>query len=231
MPATLIAIEGLDGSGKQTQTALLNEDLIARGLNTASISFPCYGEPSAVLVEDYLQGGFGEHADDVNAYAASSFFAMDRLVSYLKYWRTLYMGKDVLIADRYTTSNLIYQCAKLPPEAWSSFAEWLADYEFEKLALPRPNKVIYLRLDLATSQHLLEKRYGGDSNKRDVHERDLGYLKRSRCAAEWCCEKMGWTAVECSADGVLRDKKDIHAEVMAVLGMDVTTSGDVIANG
>lgn len=184
----------------------------------ATVSFPRYGEPSAALVEDYLHGGFGEHAADVNAYAASSFFAMDRLVSYLKGWRADYESADVMIADRYTTSNAIHQCSKLPKEQWGAFCDWLMDYEFNLLGLPRPDAVVYLRMDVETSQRLLAKRYAGDASKRDVHERDLDYLHRSQEAAEWCCEHLGWIPVECARRGDLRERDDVHLEIVTKLG-------------
>lgn len=215
MPAKLIAIEGLDGSGKETQTALLREELRARGINVASISFPMYGKPSAALVEDYLHGGFGEYAEEVNAYAASSFFAMDRLVSYLKEWRKIYESVDVLIADRYVTSNAIHQCSKLPQSQWKEFTDWLLYYEHDLLDLPRPDLVFYLRLDTATSQRLLAKRYDGDLSKRDVHERDFDYLERSRKAAEWCCEYLNWIPFDCTLSSEMRNKADVHAEIMS----------------
>lgn len=218
MPARLIAIEGLDGSGKQTQTTLLKEALGARGLKVASVSFPRYGKSSAALVEDYLRGGFGEHAEDINAYAASSFFAMDRFVSYLKGWRVDYEGCDVLIADRYTTSNAIHQCSKLPGSEWGSFCDWLMDYEYNLLGLPRPDAVVYLRMDVEISQKLLAKRYGGDEGERDIHERDLGYLRCSQEAAEWCCEHLGWIPIGCAVGGELRQRADMHAELMDRLG-------------
>lgn len=218
MTAKLIAIEGLDGSGKETQSALLRAALEARGVAVDGVAFPRYGEASAALVEDYLHGGFGERAEDVNAYAASSFFAMDRLVSYLKEWRERYEAAEVFVADRYVTSNAIHQCSKLPESAWESFTSWLFDYEHARLGLPRADAVVYLRLDLATSQRLLARRYGGDASKRDVHERDLAYLERSRQAAEWCCERFGWTAVECVRAGELRERADVHAEIMERLG-------------
>lgn len=217
MPAKLIAIEGLDGSGKETQTGLLREALQQKGLKVASVSFPRYGSPSAALVEDYLHGGFGEHASDVNAYTASSFFAMDRLVSYLKEWRSVYEASDVFIADRYTTSNAIHQCSKLPKQQWKTFVDWLLQYEHDLLGLPEADVVFYLRLDTSTSQQLLAKRYNGDSTKRDVHECDLDYLERSRQAAEWCCDYLNWIPIECVRDRKLREKSDVHNEIINYL--------------
>lgn len=214
MAAKLIAIEGLDGSGKETQTNLLKATLLQRGYKVGSVSFPRYGMPSAAPVEQYLHGGYGENAADVNAYAASSLFAVDRLASYLGEWRDEFNQSDYFIADRYTTSNAIHQLSKLSDDQWEAFAIWLFDYEFGKLALPKPDVVVYLRLDLATSQALLERRYGGDASKRDVHERDLGYLERSRQAAEWCAERFGWISVECARDGQLRERADVHEEIV-----------------
>ncbi|MBR3182454.1 MAG: hypothetical protein IKF56_07455 [Eggerthellaceae bacterium] len=219
MSAKLIAIEGLDGSGKETQTNLLKAALQQRGFNVGSVSFPRYGQPSAAPVEHYLSGGYGENAADVNAYAASSLFAVDRLASYLGEWHDEFHGSDYFIADRYTTSNAIHQLSKLPYDQWEAFSSWLFDHEFGKLALPKPNAVVYLRLDLATSQALLERRYGGDASRRDVHERDLGYLERSRQAAEWCAERFGWLTVECARDGKLRDRDDVHDEIVERLGL------------
>lgn len=216
----LIAIEGLDGSGKETQTGLLRSALEARGLNVGSVSFPRYGQPSAKPVEQYLSGGYGEHASDVNAYAASSLFAVDRLASFLSEWCDEYETNDFFIADRYTTSNAIHQLSKLPNEEWECFTDWLFDFEFGKLGLPEPSRVVYLRLDLATSQKLLEQRYGGDASKRDVHERDLGYLERSRVAADWCARRFGWITVECASNDSLRAREDVHREIMSKLGFD-----------
>jgi len=218
MPARFIAIEGLDGSGKETQTGLLVDALRARGLKVGSVSFPRYGQPSAAPVEQYLSGGYGANASDVNAYAASALFAVDRLASYLGEWKNEYESCDAFVADRYTTSNAIHQLSKLPEGEWEGFAEWLFGFEFGKLALPEPDAVVYLRLDTATSQKLLERRYGGDASKRDVHERDLAYLECSRKAAEWCAERFGWLTVDCVRDGWLRERGDVHEEILERLG-------------
>lgn len=217
--AQLVAIEGIDGSGKQTQTALLSETLAGRGLKVATVSFPQYGQPSAALVEQYLSGALGDDPSAVNAYAASSFFAMDRFVSYLSSWKRLYEESDVLIADRYVTSNAIHQCAKMPREQWESFGDWLFDYEYGKLGLPEPDSVIYLHLDLETSQRLLAQRYAGQEHGRDIHERDADFLSRSHAAGEFCCDRYGWQRIECEEKGTLRSKADVAQEIARKLGM------------
>lgn len=214
----MIAIEGLDGSGKETQTKLLRSALEASGRRVESISFPRYGQISSVLVEEYLNGVFGSDPNDVNAYGASSFFAMDRFVSYLREWRPLYQNCDYFLADRYVTSNAIHQCSKLPREEWDGFVSWLFDYEFGKLGLPRPDRVFYLHLAVDDSQRLLSERYHGDEHKKDIHEGDIEYLRRSQEAAEYCCNKCGWERIECMGDGSIRTIEDIHGEIMERLG-------------
>lgn len=214
----MIVIEGLDGSGKETQTKLLRSALEARGKKVESISFPRYGQISSVLVEEYLNGVFGSDPNDVNAYGASSFFAMDRFASYLREWRPLYQGCDYFLADRYVTSNAIHQCSKLPREEWDAFVSWLFDYEFGKLGLPKPDRVFYLHLGVDDSQRLLSERYHGNEQKKDIHEGDIEYLRRSQEAAEYCCDKCGWERIECMNDGSIRTIEDIHGEIMERLG-------------
>lgn len=211
---TLIAIEGLDGSGKATQAGLLAQALKDAGRNVLEISFPDYASDSSALVRMYLAGQFGQKADDVNAYAASSFFAVDRFASYKMRWGSFYQNGGIVIADRYTTSNAVHQCSKLPPEEWDSFLDWLFEYEFQLLGLPAPDKVIYLRVDPAVSQRLMTSRYHEDEGKKDVHEKDLEYLGRSRRAAEFCANKLGWEIIECTCDGQMRSVEDIHRELI-----------------
>lgn len=212
----LIVIEGLDGSGKATQAGLLADALAAAGKPVRQITFPNYGNDSSALVRMYLGGQFGQKADDVNAYAASSFYAVDRYAGYKADWGQFYEDGGILIADRYTTSNAVHQCSKLPPRRWKGFINWLYDYEFSKLGIPEPDGVIYLSVDVAVSQKLMSGRYQGDESKKDVHEKDLEYLARSRTAAAWCAERLGWNTVQCTQDGAMRSIESIHAEVLAL---------------
>ena len=210
----LIAIEGLDGSGKQTQSTLLRGALASAGYEAAFIDFPRYGKKSAVLCEAYLRGEFGEDANEVNAYAASSLFAIDRYASYLMEWKDVYEKSDFLVADRYVTSNAIHQCGKLPRSEWEGFIVWLYDFEFGKLCLPKPDKVFYLSMPVGMSESLLSARYDGDETRKDIHERNDSYLRHSHEAAEWCCDRLGWERIECVLDGELRVIEEIHEEIL-----------------
>ena len=212
----LIVIEGLDGSGKATQAKRLTEALVEKGIPVREVSFPDYESDSSALVRMYLSGQFGTDPQDVNAYAASSFFAVDRFASYKKDWHRDY-ARGVVIADRYTTSNAVHQCSKLPKEQWEDFLNWLFDFEYKKLGIPAPDRVIYLNVDPAVSQALMTARYSGDENKKDIHERDIAYLRHSREAAAYCAEKLGWETVDCCRDGQMRSIEDIHKDVMKLL--------------
>ena len=212
----LIVLEGLDGSGKATQAKRLAAALAAEGRPVREITFPNYESDSSALVRMYLAGQFGEKPDDVNAYAASSFYAVDRYAGYKADWGKFYEEGGILIADRYTTSNAVHQCSKLPPEQWEEFLHWLFDYEFRLLGLPAPDRVIYLQVDPAVSQKLMTQRYHGDETKKDVHERDVEYLSRSRKAAEFCAAHLGWCSVRCDAGGQMRSIEEIGEEVRQV---------------
>ena len=209
----LIVLEGLDGSGKATQAKLLAEHLAAQGLPVREITFPDYASDSSALVKMYLAGRFGEKPDDVNAYAASSFYAVDRYASYKMDWGSFYENGGIIIADRYTTSNAVHQCSKLPPEQWEEYLHWLFDYEFRLLELPAPDGVIYLQVDPDVSQKLMTRRYHGDETKKDVHEKDTEYLARSRRAAEFCARHLDWDTVHCTVDGTMRSIEEIQTEV------------------
>ena len=211
----LIVIEGLDGSGKATQAERLYSTLSSQGIKVRKVSFPDYQSDSSALVRMYLAGDFGTHPDDVNAYAASSFFAVDRYASYKKDWRRDYEN-GVVIADRYTTSNAIHQCSKLPREQWDGFLDWLFDFEYRLLGIPAPSLVVYLKVDPAMGQKLLDHRYEGE-DRRDIHEKDIGYLNRCREAAEYCADKLGWKTVECCENGCMRSIDEIQADVNGLM--------------
>ena len=212
----LIVIEGLDGSGKATQAKLLAEKMAAAGVKVKQISFPNYDSDSSALVKMYLNGEFGANAYDVNAYAASSFYAVDRYASFMKNWKKDYES-GVIIADRYTTSNAIHQCAKLPKEQWNEYLEWLFDYEYRMLGIPEPDSVIYLRADLLVSQELMKNRYQGHEEKKDIHERDIEYLKHCQEAADYCADKLGWQVVECSEKDGMRSAESIASDIQMLI--------------
>lgn len=213
----LIVIEGLDGSGKGTQAKRLYETLLAQGRKVRKVSFPDYDSDSSSLIKMYLAGEFGTDPNAVNAYAASSFFAVDRFASYKKDWGQFYNEGGIIISDRYTTSNAVHQCSKLPQDQWDTFLQWLFDFEYRLMGIPAPDKVIYLQVDPAVSQKLMTGRYQGDESKKDIHEKDRAYLDRSRLAAEYCAEKLGWQTVHCVKNGAMRTIEDIGQEILALI--------------
>ena len=206
----IMVIDGLDGCGKSTQLDLLNKALEAEGICYRQISFPDYSQPSSALVKMYLGGELGGSPAEVNAYAASSFYAVDRYASYKCFWRDDYKNDVPIIAARYTTSNAIHQMTKCPENEWDTYLEWLEHYEYDLLGLPRPDKVIFLDMPLEVSQKLLEKRYDGDCGKKDIHERDTTYLVNCRKAALFAAQKLGWIVVPCSKDGEPLPMQEIH---------------------
>lgn len=213
MNGKLIVFEGTDGSGKTTQTKLICQRLDREGIAYREIDFPRYGNPFAEPAKRYLEGDLGKTAGEVNAYAASMLFAVDRYASYRQDWGAFYQEGGLIVANRYTTSNAVHQCSKLPPEEWEQFLHWLFDYEFHLLGLPAPDCVIYLQVDPAVSQKLMTQRYHGDESKKDVHEKDTAYLARSRAAAEFCARHLGWDTVHCTSGDAMRSIEDIQQEV------------------
>lgn len=217
MKGKLIVIEGLDGSGKNTQATAIYDILKNEGKNVIKVSFPDYSSQSAALINMYLSGQFGSEPDAVNPYAASAFYAVDRYASFQTKWREHYENGGIVIADRYTTSNAIHQCSKLPEEQWNSFLDWLFGFEYKYIAIPEPDSVVYLRVDPDVSQKLLEKRYSNDESKKDIHEKSQEYLRRSRIAADYCADRLKWSVVECTLNGSMRSKEDISLELLSLL--------------
>lgn len=206
----LIVIEGTDGSGKATQTELLVNALRQEGKTVKRLEFPRYESESSALVRMYLRGDFGKNPGDVNAYAASSFFAVDRYASYKDDWGGFYEAGGLVITDRYTTSNAVHQAPKLEEAERESYLTWLFSYEFGLLGLPEPDMVIYLDLPTEITERLMAARQGGG----DIHENDEDYLRRCRGSALKIAKSRGWSVIDCSEGGSIRSIESIHAEIM-----------------
>ena len=208
----LITIDGLDGSGKQTQSELLYEALKKDGYSVRLISFPDYDSPSSALVKMYLGGAFSKDPDFVNAYAASSFFAVDRYASFAGDWKKDYDNDTVIIANRYTTANAIHQLTKLENEKREEFLRWLCDFEFNKLGIPSPDLALFLEVPVEVSLGLIEKRHESTGREIDIHE-NASHLTRAYSAALFSAEKLGWTTVHCTDNGSMRTREDIAGEI------------------
>ncbi len=214
----LIVLEGIDGSGKATQSALLEKKLKAEGKEVMHISFPDYDSDSSALVKMYLAGQFGKDPGDVNPYAASLFYAVDRFASYRTKWKDFYEKGGIVIADRYTTSNMVHQMTKYEEEKErKDFLSWLEKTEYEELELPRPDLVILLDIPLAISENLVKER-AKQGGSMDIHEQHLDYLKKCHDAYQELVNFYGWQKIACAKDGVLRSMEDIAEEVYRVLG-------------
>lgn len=214
---TLIVIEGLDGAGKGTQTGLLCETLQQKGIRHRKISLPHYDAPSSALVKEYLAGTFGQNPGDVNAYAASAFYAVDRYAGFKTIWGADYDAGTLIVADRYATSNACHQMTKLPKADWDGYLQWLDDFEYQKLGVPKPDLVVFLDMPVDVSQALLRQRYLGDNSKRDVHERDTAYLAACHEAAVYAAKVCGWRTVQCSENGLPRTREAIAQDVWTIV--------------
>ena len=213
---SLIVIEGLDGSGKATQTGLLYEAL-SKEHAIRKISFPDYDEPSSALVKLYLSGAFGEDPNAVNPFAASSFYAVDRYASYKKHWEADYRAGVTILADRYTTSNMIYQAEKVPPAKRAAFIRWIRVFEYGKLGLPKPDLVLYLDMLPEISQKLISGRYKGDEAQKDIHERNLTFLKKCRENALFAAKEDDWRIIRCYEGEDPLPLETIHASILSTV--------------
>ncbi len=211
----LIVLDGLDGCGKSTQLTTVSDYLSAQGYRVRTISYPCYNSPSASLVNMYLGGEFGDNPDAVNAYVASTFYAADRVANYLIDWRHDYENGAIILAGRYTTSNAIHQMSKLTQKEWDAYLDWLEDYEYCKLALPHPDLVIYLRMDLIATNNLLAERYHGDVTQEDIHERDKHYQHACADAARYAASRLGWTIIDCAEGNKILPVEEIRDKILA----------------
>lgn len=207
--AILISIDGLDGSGKGTQSDLLASRLNMEGKRAKVISFPMYGEDSCFAVEMYLGGKLGGHPSDTNAYAASTFFAVDRYISYRTQWKKDVDEYDYIIFNRYVSANAVHQLSKLPKEQWEEFLSWLWEYEFDKLGLPRPDMTLYLLVEPEISMGLVDKR----GEKKDIHELDGEYMQKCFEAGKYAADRLGFVKINCCENGAIRSRESISDEI------------------
>lgn len=213
----LIIIEGrTDGVGKETQTKALFDRLVKEGYNVRRITFPNYGTPACVPVESYLHGDLGDNPGAVNPFAVSSLYANDRFFSYVQDWGSFYNEGGIIISDRYTTSNMIHQASKIDNiKDKDLYLEWLYDLEFNKYKLPLPDAVVFLDVPLEQSAKLMENRAnkitGG--NIKDIHEKDLNYLKICSDNADYIASKYNWDRIKCVENNSMRSIEEIHNDV------------------
>lgn len=209
----LIVIEGTDGSGKSTQFRLLSERLTKDNIPFRHLVFPRYKEESSALIRMYLGGQFGTKPSDVNAYAASAFYAVDRFASYKMDWGQWYEEGGIVLSDRYTTSNAVHQASKESEQTQGEYLKWLYDFEYDKLGLPRPDLTLYLDVPTDFTERLLRHREQDTNTKADIHEQDTEYLATCRKTGRKAADYYGWTVIECVKDGAMRSIEDIHAEI------------------
>ena len=209
----LIVIEGTDGSGKSTQFKLLTERVAREGHEFQRLVFPQYQEESSALIRMYLGGQFGTKPSDVNAYAASAFYAVDRFASYKKVWGQWYENGGLVLSDRYTTSNAVHQASKEPEEKQAEFLKWLYEFEYDKLGLPAPDLVIYLDVPTDFTEKMMRSREAATNTHADIHEQDLTYLATCRRTGKAAAKFYNWTVIDCVRDGAMRSIEDIHEEI------------------
>ena len=209
----LIVIEGTDGSGKSTQFKLLTARLEAENHAFQKLVFPQYAEPSSALIRMYLGGEFGTSPSDVNAYAASAFYAVDRYASYKKVWGQWYEDGGLVVSDRYTTSNAVHQASKVEDARQNDFLKWLYDFEYSKLGLPCPDLILYLDVPTDFTEAMMRRREADTHTSADIHEQDMSYLATCRRTGKAAAEYYGWKVIECVRNGEMRTIEDIHEEI------------------
>ena len=213
----LIVLEGIDGSGKSTQYRRLCQRMENDKIDYNHIVFPRYDKESSALLRLYLGGAFGTDPGDVNAYTASTFYAVDRFASYRDDWGRIYENGGLILSDRYTTSNAVHQGCKLPDDELPDFFNWLADLEYVKMGLPRPDLVIYLDVDIETATRRMRRREAKNNTQADIHEKDTAYLERCLRTAGMAAEHYGWVRIPYTKDGVERDADEKNAEIYSVV--------------
>lgn len=211
---------GTDGSGKATQTLELYNTLISEGRNVRKVSFPNYESPACTPVKMYLNGDFGKDPSKVNPYAASTFYAIDRFASYTNDWGEFYNKGGIVLSDRYTTSNMVHQAAKMyNKEERDEYLDWLTDLEFNKFNLPTPTCVIFLDLLPEISEKLRENRPNKitGSEKKDIHESNKEYMNMSYNNSLEIAQKYNWKIIKCYENGQMKTVDEIKRNIYEII--------------
>ncbi len=212
----IFVIDGTDGSGKQTQFEKLKERLLKDKIDYQTMSFPNYDSPSSSLVKMYLSGEFGANAKEVSPYIASTFYAADRYATYTTKYKQYYEDGGIILADRYTTANMVHQAGKIQDvQKREEFLNWLWDFEFKLYGLPIPDEVFFLKMPPQKSLELMQNRENKFTHgtQKDIHEKDQNHIIDSFHSACYVAEKYHWYTVECVVDDKIRSIEDIHEEI------------------
>ncbi len=216
----LIVIEGTDSSGKETQTKKLYERLANEVEKVRKISFPNYESPACEPVKMYLAGAFGDNALNVNPYPVSTMFAIDRYASYKMDWESFYNAGGIIVTDRYTTSNMVHQASKIENiDEKSKYLGWLEDLEYNKMGIPKPDLVIFLNMPTEMAVKLMEARKNKitGEEKKDIHEKDTSYLKKSYDNACDIAKKYNWQEIKCVENKKLKTIEEIGEEIYTLV--------------
>lgn len=214
MGKIIVVESNTDGAGKQTQTEEIYKYLKEKGEKVVKFSFPNYNSDSSYFVKKYLNGEFGDDAKNINPYIASTFFAVDRYLTYIKEIKKYYDEDYYILMDRYVTSNIIYQAAKMENKnKIDEFINWNKELEYNKYNLPKPDYVIFLYMDLKESEKLRKNRKAKLEGK-DIHEQNNEYLKKVSDNSLYICETEKWTKIECVKNGRLKDILEIKEEII-----------------
>ena len=216
----LIVIEGTDSSGKETQTRKLYERLEKEITNVRKLSFPNYKSPACEPVKMYLAGAFGDNALDINPYPLSTMFAIDRYASYKMEWEKFYQDGGIIVTDRYTTSNMVHQASKIESiDKKNEYLDWLEELEYSKMGIPRPDLIIFLNMPTETAAELMAQRKNKITGEdiKDIHEKDISYLKKSYENACNIAKKYNWLEIKCVENGRLKTIDEIGEEIFSVV--------------
>lgn len=213
MHGKLFVIEGLDGSGKQTQSNMLYDRLINQGYEIIKKEYPNYKSESSSLVKMYLRGDFGKNPEDVSPYISSTFFAADRYASFKTEYETYYLNGGLVITDRYTTSNMVHQASKIHNlDEKEKFLSWLWDLEFHIYKIPVPTQVFFLDVKPEIAIKMMENRDNKFSKKKqkDIHEINKNHLEDSYNNALYLIQKYNWEVIDCSEKNEIKSLEEIN---------------------